>query len=119
MGLTNSVQPYCRLAIITMQMMPNSNWAHRVPLDAPTRADVCEATDILFLPFRSSILGSSVCRCTVFSRFPVGHQKFDFLHQRLVTLLFVAAVVAGFVRHDERSLHQLVLGDDVLCDPRH
>ena len=24
-GVTNSVQPYCRLAIITMQMMPKIN----------------------------------------------------------------------------------------------
>src|SRR5512137_725510 len=28
-GLTNSVQPYCRLAIITMQMIPMNNCIHR------------------------------------------------------------------------------------------
>src|SRR6476646_10221788 len=28
-GRTNSVQPYCRLAIITMQMMPKTSCAHR------------------------------------------------------------------------------------------
>src|ERR1700722_18281527 len=31
-GLTNSVQPYCRLAIITMQMMTIINWAQREAL---------------------------------------------------------------------------------------
>src|SRR6516162_1063055 len=29
-GSMNSVQPYCRLAIITMQMMPRTSWPHRV-----------------------------------------------------------------------------------------
>ena len=29
-GLTNSVQPYCRLAISTMQMMPKMSCAQRV-----------------------------------------------------------------------------------------
>src|SRR5262249_40952282 len=29
-GLTNSVQPYCRFAIITMQMMPKTSWPQRV-----------------------------------------------------------------------------------------
>src|SRR5580704_2247365 len=31
-GLTNSVHPYCRLAIITMQMMTIINWAQREAL---------------------------------------------------------------------------------------
>src|SRR5919108_2141365 len=26
----NSVQPYCRLAVITMQAMPSTSWPHRV-----------------------------------------------------------------------------------------
>src|ERR1700720_3388552 len=34
MGSTNSVQPYCRLAIITMQTMPAANWPHRVLSEA-------------------------------------------------------------------------------------
>src|SRR5215831_15135502 len=29
-GLTNNVQPYCRLAIITMQTMPTNNCAKRI-----------------------------------------------------------------------------------------
>src|SRR5512135_778612 len=29
-GCTNSVQPYWRLAIITMQMMPTTSWNHRL-----------------------------------------------------------------------------------------
>src|SRR5271169_311707 len=35
-GLTNSVQPYCRLAIITMQMMQNMRFIQRI--DSDTRA---------------------------------------------------------------------------------
>src|SRR5262250_696120 len=35
-GLTKSVQPYCRLAIITMQMMPRTSWPHRVHAGATT-----------------------------------------------------------------------------------
>jgi hypothetical protein len=30
MGLTNKVQPYCRLAIITMQMMPAISCIQRI-----------------------------------------------------------------------------------------
>src|ERR1700722_7238424 len=33
-GLTNSVQPYCRLAISTMQMMPTMSCAQRVVEEA-------------------------------------------------------------------------------------
>src|SRR5262249_43913073 len=33
-GLTNSVQPYCRLATITMQMMPKMSWPQRVAGEA-------------------------------------------------------------------------------------
>ena len=33
-GLTKSVQPYCRLAISTMQMMPKMSWPQRVAADA-------------------------------------------------------------------------------------
>src|SRR5439155_11006929 len=33
-GATNSVQPYCRLAIIDMQMMPTTSCTQRVVLDA-------------------------------------------------------------------------------------
>src|SRR6266550_9553529 len=34
MGSTNSVQPYCRLAIITMQTMLAASWPHRVLSEA-------------------------------------------------------------------------------------
>ena len=43
-GLTNKVQPYCRLAIITMQMMPASSWSQRV--DGGRAAAVAELDDI-------------------------------------------------------------------------
>src|SRR5262249_47438788 len=39
-GLTNRVQPYCRLAIITMQMMPKISWPQRVPSDAVARTSI-------------------------------------------------------------------------------
>src|SRR5215471_3207198 len=42
-GLTNSVQPYCRLAIITMQMMPKISCPQRVASDAVARAGIVVA----------------------------------------------------------------------------
>ena len=39
-GLTNSVQPYCRLAISTMQMMQAMSWPQRVPSVATAGAPV-------------------------------------------------------------------------------
>src|SRR6266699_7332620 len=48
-GLTNNVQPYCRLAIITMQMMPKTSWPQRVASDASGRADAPAATVIIGL----------------------------------------------------------------------
>src|SRR5262249_23949877 len=39
-GVTNSVQPYCRLAIITMQMMPKMSWPQRVASDAVARDEI-------------------------------------------------------------------------------
>src|SRR6185437_1249475 len=41
-GLTKSVQPYCRLAIIIMQMMQKIRLTHRV--DSETRAVAIELT---------------------------------------------------------------------------
>src|SRR5580693_2406723 len=38
-GLTNRVQPYCRLAISTMQAMPTTSWVQRVVEDATTSDD--------------------------------------------------------------------------------
>src|SRR3954470_18854285 len=36
-GSMKRVQPYCRLAIITRQMMPRTSWPHRVHLGVATR----------------------------------------------------------------------------------
>src|SRR5436190_12028029 len=49
-GKTNSVQPYCRLAIITMQTMPNASCPQR-KADEPERAE-SPISDMCFpLPF--------------------------------------------------------------------
>src|SRR5207253_4045449 len=48
-GLTNKVQPYCRLAIITMQTMPTSNWTKRTDVGA-TAAEVLAYDIWVFLP---------------------------------------------------------------------
>jgi hypothetical protein len=45
-GSMNRVQPYCRLAIITRQMMPSTNWRQRVHRDVEGTV-VCEAAVIL------------------------------------------------------------------------
>src|SRR5216683_1346300 len=40
MGSTNSVQPYCRFAIIDMQMMPRPSWSHLLgAIASPARGD--------------------------------------------------------------------------------
>src|SRR3984885_15919321 len=43
-GLTNSVQPYCRLAISTMQMMPTMSCAQRV-LEKVAASDLTAAIE--------------------------------------------------------------------------
>src|SRR5215471_18910629 len=60
-GLTNSVQPYCRLAIMIMQTMTDSNCVQRVAFDAcaPTPAVLVLAT-LIFHP-------NVVCFCAQFS----------------------------------------------------
>src|SRR4249920_296218 len=40
MGLTKSVHPYCKLAIITMQMMPKISCPQRVASDAAARDEI-------------------------------------------------------------------------------
>jgi hypothetical protein len=42
MGIVNRVQPYCRLAIITMQMMPTTSCAHRVRSEVLSPAVDCD-----------------------------------------------------------------------------
>src|ERR1700688_1524650 len=64
-GLTNNVHPYCRLAIITMQMMQNVSWTQRVEDDARADAAVPTNTDIESLPkvftFRVDLRCQSRC----------------------------------------------------------
>ena len=60
---TKNVQPYCRLAIITMQMTPVANCAQRFQEGAATPVDSCAVTAIkshspslrfLFVPERQA-----------------------------------------------------------------
>src|SRR5262245_55215918 len=44
-GLMNSVQPYCRLAMVTRQATPSASWPQRVHSDARTRAS--EFSDVV------------------------------------------------------------------------
>jgi hypothetical protein len=56
-GLTNSVQPYCKLAIITMQMMPKTSWLQRVAGDAiDPDGTVVDAVDMFPPPQMNSFL---------------------------------------------------------------
>src|SRR4029077_16908510 len=48
-GVTNKVQPYCRLAIITMQTMPTSSWTERTEFGAMI-AEVLADDIFVFLP---------------------------------------------------------------------
>src|SRR5580693_4791752 len=45
-GLTNRVQPYCRLAISTMQAMPTTSWVQRVVEDA-IASDLIDVDEIV------------------------------------------------------------------------
>src|SRR5713101_1747665 len=55
-GLTNRVQPYCRLAIITMQMMPKISWPHRVASDAVARDEIASVVLVVTVPSMPRIL---------------------------------------------------------------
>ena len=44
---TKNVQPYCRFAIITMQMTPKISWPQRSQAEAIGRADACVVVDIV------------------------------------------------------------------------
>src|SRR5258705_6884466 len=50
MGLTKSVQPYCKFAIITMQMMPKISCPQRVASDAVARTPIVLVVVDIFLP---------------------------------------------------------------------
>src|ERR1700741_26433 len=49
-GPTNRVQPYCRLAIITMQMMPKISCPQRVASDAAARVSIVVAVVVDISP---------------------------------------------------------------------
>src|SRR5262245_33106932 len=68
-GSMNSVQPYCRLAIITMQMMPSRSWPHRVHAEAAveTVSDV-----VMILTPRS---------CMAFSCYYNSHERSKSLYR--------------------------------------
>src|SRR5271170_8155204 len=51
-GLTNSVHPYCRLAIITMQMMTKINWLQRDVMAVGT-ATGAVLMEVMFPPLGS------------------------------------------------------------------
>jgi hypothetical protein len=50
--IDEQIQPYCKLAIITMQMMPKISWPQRVASDASGRADAPAAIVIVGLLLR-------------------------------------------------------------------
>src|SRR5215472_177375 len=64
----NSVQPYCRLAIITMQMMPRTSWPHRVHAGA-TAGSLADAV-VISTPDRGwrCQYNSSLCSESLASR---------------------------------------------------
>src|SRR5438105_4504632 len=63
MGLTNRVQPYCRLAIITMQMMPKTSCPQRVASDA-IRVSMVPALVAISVPLLSRAL--LFCRFVIY-----------------------------------------------------
>src|SRR5262249_16433144 len=67
-GSMNSVQPYCRLAIITMQMMPRTSWPHRVHAGA-TAGSLADAV-VISTPDRGwrCQYNSSLCSESLASR---------------------------------------------------
>src|SRR5215510_5910041 len=92
-GLTNSVQPYCRLAIITMQMMPKISWPQRVASDAVARDEI--ASDVLVATVSSipALLIDRAARLPLhpltYEPAPIASQRFNlvpatpFLHEGL------------------------------------
>src|SRR5579863_2710559 len=59
-GSTNRFQPYCRLAIITMQMMPIKSWSQR-PFCSP-----CAEVSVMI----ASFLWNAVCAAAIVFVFP-------------------------------------------------
>jgi hypothetical protein len=48
--IDEQVQPYCRLAIITMQMMPKISWPQRVASEACARASTDSVAAVISYP---------------------------------------------------------------------
>ena len=72
-GLTNSVQPYCRLAIITMQMMPAMSCTQRVLTLATGGAPVVvvvvtSSSQCVLSPRRVHIFVLPIAACPSFGR---------------------------------------------------
>src|SRR5882757_8704149 len=63
-GLTNRVQPYCRLAIITMQTMPKISWPQRVASEACARASTDSVAAVISYPRWSCPCGPAHRSCT-------------------------------------------------------
>jgi hypothetical protein len=53
----NSVQPYCRLAIMTMQTMPRTSWHHRVHPDAVARTSALADVVVIAISGRGVVGG--------------------------------------------------------------
>src|ERR1700745_2115021 len=75
MGLTNNVQPYCRLAIITMQMMPKMSWPQRVAGDAKASDRMAVDAVVMCLPQEFCLLLAEldytpICNPLTFRRRP-------------------------------------------------
>src|ERR1700751_2102445 len=75
MGLTNNVQPYCRLAIIPMQMMPKMSWPQRVAGDAKASDRMAVDAVVMFLPLEFCLLLAEldyppICNPLTFRRRP-------------------------------------------------
>src|SRR4051812_9061506 len=70
----NSVQPYCRLAIMTMQTMPRTSWPHRVHPDAVARTSALADVVVIAIPGRVIVGGvehASACPGKVETGFPM------------------------------------------------
>src|SRR6185369_16377738 len=56
-GSTNSVQPYCRLAIIAMQTMPIASCIQRKPLDVISDGEAACVLETIYFPPNRAISG--------------------------------------------------------------
>src|SRR5215469_291195 len=68
-GSTNRFQPYCRLAIITMQIMPIMSWSQR-PLSSPSLG--------VSAAILASFLWNAVCAAAIVFLFPRAYHQNSF-----------------------------------------